>query len=206
VVSFPGSTRPFPGRTTGQECGRFFGMARIFCRWSHRRFFAPAIEETAKRIVPSISLREVFKRILPQRDKNEALGVMALMMEGRVVNLDSDLAIRAGHSRVWEKASPGQQRHTGIRSIIQGDPLDTGQRLQKSGGGSVYSPGVVRIEERFFLPWFLRDSGSVIPGPCDRPRKIEGSQKQLEGRRRSCFLPVGIQNPNPVIGKQDRRT
>ncbi len=65
-------------------------------------FFAPAIEDTAPLLVPSISVLEVFKRILQQRNENDALQAVALMMGGRVVDLDSDLAIRAatlGHEK-----------------------------------------------------------------------------------------------------------
>ncbi len=36
-------------------------------------FFAEAIENTAELIVPTISLYEVFKRIVQQRSENEAL-------------------------------------------------------------------------------------------------------------------------------------
>ncbi len=58
-------------------------------------FFAPAIEDTEHLIVPSISLLEVFKRVLQQMDEEKALEAVALMMEGTVVDLDADLALRA---------------------------------------------------------------------------------------------------------------
>jgi len=45
--------------------------------------------------VPTISLLEVFKRVLQQRGENAALQVVAQMRQGRVVDLDADLAIRA---------------------------------------------------------------------------------------------------------------
>ncbi len=40
-------------------------------------FFAPAIENTSELIVPTISIFEVFKRFLQQRDEKEALKVAA---------------------------------------------------------------------------------------------------------------------------------
>ncbi len=58
-------------------------------------FFAPAIENTAELIVPSISLYEVFKRVSQQRDEHTALNATALMMQGRVINLDISLALSA---------------------------------------------------------------------------------------------------------------
>lgn len=59
-------------------------------------FFAPAIEATAELIVPSICLLEVFKRVCQQRGEGAALQVVALMQQGRVVDLDSALALIAG--------------------------------------------------------------------------------------------------------------
>ena len=47
-------------------------------------FFAPAVENTAELIVPSISVYEVFKRVLQQRGENEALQAIAVMTQGRI--------------------------------------------------------------------------------------------------------------------------
>ena len=58
-------------------------------------FFAPAIENIAELVIPSISVYEVFKRVLQQRSENEALQAIAVMTRGRVVNLDVPLALDA---------------------------------------------------------------------------------------------------------------
>jgi len=58
-------------------------------------FFAPAVEDTARLVVPSISVYEVFKRVLQQRGEGDALLAAALMMQGRVVPLDAELALAA---------------------------------------------------------------------------------------------------------------
>jgi predicted nucleic acid-binding protein len=58
-------------------------------------FFAPPIEDTGRLIVPTISVLEVFKRVLQQRSENEALRAVALMRQGKVVDLDADLALSA---------------------------------------------------------------------------------------------------------------
>lgn len=58
-------------------------------------FFAPIIENTVLLIVPTISLFEVFKRVLQQRGENEALRAVALMQQGRVVALNNALALSA---------------------------------------------------------------------------------------------------------------
>jgi len=57
--------------------------------------FAAAIEDIEKLLVPSITLTEVFKCIVRQRDENAALEGIAHMEQGRVVTLDSSLAIDA---------------------------------------------------------------------------------------------------------------
>ncbi|MGD8904659.1 MAG: type II toxin-antitoxin system VapC family toxin [Anaerolineae bacterium] len=58
-------------------------------------FFAPAIEATDELVVPTLSLYEVFKKVLQQRGEGHALQAVALMVQGRVVDLDVDLALSA---------------------------------------------------------------------------------------------------------------
>lgn len=57
--------------------------------------FAEPIENTSQLIVPSITLTEVFKCILRQCDENKALEAIAHMRQGRVIDLDGNLAISA---------------------------------------------------------------------------------------------------------------
>ena len=58
-------------------------------------FFAPAIEATEELIVPTICLLEVFKRVCQQRGEGPALQVVAVMQQGKVVDLDSAMALVA---------------------------------------------------------------------------------------------------------------
>ena len=58
-------------------------------------FFAKAIEDTENLVVPSICLCEVFKVVLRERGEDEALLSIAAMQEGKVVDLDSMLALEA---------------------------------------------------------------------------------------------------------------
>jgi predicted nucleic acid-binding protein len=62
---------------------------------SRASFFASAIEDTAHLVVPAISIYEVFKKVLRERDEGEALQVVAIMQSGRVVDLDCSLALEA---------------------------------------------------------------------------------------------------------------
>ena len=57
--------------------------------------FAGAIEQVDKLLVPSITLTEVFKSIMRQKDESAALQAVAHMEQGKVVPLDSELAIDA---------------------------------------------------------------------------------------------------------------
>lgn len=58
-------------------------------------FFAPAVEKVAELVVPTISIYEVFKRVLQQRDEAAALQAAALMYQGEVENLTGPLALNA---------------------------------------------------------------------------------------------------------------
>ena len=57
--------------------------------------FAPAIEDTRRLVVPAITIAEVFKRVLQQRDETAALRAIAVMQQGEVVPLDAALALAA---------------------------------------------------------------------------------------------------------------
>lgn len=58
-------------------------------------FFAAAIEDQKRLIIPSICLYEVFKTILRQLGKKEALEKTAAMRQGKVVDLTTALALQA---------------------------------------------------------------------------------------------------------------
>ncbi|MDY0088721.1 MAG: type II toxin-antitoxin system VapC family toxin [Coriobacteriia bacterium] len=57
--------------------------------------FAGSIESPSDLIVPSLTLFEVFKRTHQISDETTALGAIALMMQGRVVDLTPALALAA---------------------------------------------------------------------------------------------------------------
>ena len=74
-----------------------------FANGPNASFFSKAIETTEELVVPSLSLFEVFKRILQQRDENDAIQAIAIMQQGIVVDLDSPLALRAARLSVENK-------------------------------------------------------------------------------------------------------
>lgn len=72
----------------------------FFANGPNATFFAPAIEKISDLLVPSLTLYEVFKRVLQQRDEGSALQAVAVMEQGRVVDLDAPLALTAARISV----------------------------------------------------------------------------------------------------------
>jgi predicted nucleic acid-binding protein len=65
--------------------------------------FAKPIEDIDLLLVPSITITEVFKNILRQRDEESALIAVAHMKQGEVISLDSELAIEAAGYGITHK-------------------------------------------------------------------------------------------------------
>ncbi|MCL2161618.1 MAG: type II toxin-antitoxin system VapC family toxin [Betaproteobacteria bacterium] len=76
------------------------GWLEYFADGPNAEFFASAIEATEELLVPALTLFEVFKRILQQRTEADALRAVALMRQGRVVELTDTLALGAARLSV----------------------------------------------------------------------------------------------------------
>jgi predicted nucleic acid-binding protein len=57
--------------------------------------FAKPIEATRSLLVPTLSLFEVFKRVSEQRSEDDALRAIAVMEQGKIVDLDRATALEA---------------------------------------------------------------------------------------------------------------
>lgn len=79
------------------------GWLEYFADGPAADFFAPAIERPSTLIVPTLSLFEVFKRIRQQRDESAALSAIAVMRQGRVVELTASLAVTAANLSISHK-------------------------------------------------------------------------------------------------------
>lgn len=66
-------------------------------------FFAKPILATAELVVPTLSLYEVFKRVMQQRGEGDALQAVALMQQGTVIDLSTSLALSAARLSLTEK-------------------------------------------------------------------------------------------------------
>jgi predicted nucleic acid-binding protein len=71
------------------------GWLEYFAEAPNADFYAPAIEGVRDLIVPTICILEVFKRILQQRNEDAALQAIALMHQGLIVDLTSNIALDA---------------------------------------------------------------------------------------------------------------
>jgi predicted nucleic acid-binding protein len=71
------------------------GWLEYFADGPNAGFFASAIEASGKLVVPTLSILEVFKRLLQQQSENNALRAVACMQQGHVVPLDASLALTA---------------------------------------------------------------------------------------------------------------
>jgi len=71
------------------------GWVEYFTDGPNSDWFRPAIEETENLLVPTLVIFEVFKRLIQTIDEETALEAVATMTEGRVVELDTPVALLA---------------------------------------------------------------------------------------------------------------
>ena len=71
------------------------GWLEYFADGENASFFAPAIEDIGRLIVPVICIYEVFKRLMVQRGENTALVHIGDMHHGQVVELTASIALQA---------------------------------------------------------------------------------------------------------------
>lgn len=79
------------------------GWLEYFADAQNAKFFAKAILDAEHLVVPTISLLEVFKRVLHQRDENAALQAVAHMRQGRIAPLDAETALLAAKLGIAHK-------------------------------------------------------------------------------------------------------
>ena len=96
-----------------------------FANGPNASFFAPAIEQTDELLVPSLTIYEVFKRILQQRDEGHALQAVAVMQQGTSSTSTDGLPwMRLASAQ--EQTSDGRQHYPGNCPGLRGHRLDAG--------------------------------------------------------------------------------
>ncbi len=71
------------------------GWLEYFAAGPNSFFFAEPLEDTANLSVPTLCIYEVFKHVLIQRNKDKALQAVAYMLQGKVIELDTSIALEA---------------------------------------------------------------------------------------------------------------
>tara|TARA_B100000029_G_scaffold400695_1_gene399698 strand:+ start:608 stop:988 length:381 start_codon:yes stop_codon:yes gene_type:complete len=71
------------------------GWLEYFAAGPNAKFFAAPIEATAELVVPTVSLYEVFKRVLQQRGEDQALQAVATMQQGTLADFPAPVALSA---------------------------------------------------------------------------------------------------------------
>ena len=79
------------------------GWLEYFANGKNAGNYEPIITSLDHLIVPTITLYEVFKKVLQQRDETQALIAIALMQQGNVVELTNSIAINAAKMSVKHK-------------------------------------------------------------------------------------------------------
>lgn len=81
------------------------GWLEFFAGGPNADFFAEPLDTPEELVVPTLSAYEVFKRVLQQRGEGDALQAVALMQQGRVVDLTIHLALGAARTSASEGLS-----------------------------------------------------------------------------------------------------
>jgi predicted nucleic acid-binding protein len=71
------------------------GWLEYFASGANAEFLSDPIENPDDLLVPTLSLYEVFKKILQERGETEALVAAAFMQSGTILDLTSTIAIHA---------------------------------------------------------------------------------------------------------------
>ncbi len=69
------------------------GWLEYFANGANAEFFAPAIQEERKLLVPVICLFEVFKRLHQQRGKEDALQGISQLYRGQIIPISDEIAL-----------------------------------------------------------------------------------------------------------------
>jgi predicted nucleic acid-binding protein len=76
------------------------GWLEFFAAGPNAEFFSATLQAVDELVVPSVSIYEVFKRVLQQRGEGPALQAVALMQQGTVVDLTASASLAAARLSV----------------------------------------------------------------------------------------------------------
>ena len=73
------------------------GWLEYFASVTNVSFFAPVVKAIDNLVVPTVSMYEVFKRLLHQRGEEDALQATGIMSLGIIADLTREIAVNAAH-------------------------------------------------------------------------------------------------------------
>jgi len=76
------------------------GWVEYLTKGANGPVFQPVVQDTKNLLVPTISIYEVFKRVLLETDAETALQITGVMSLGQEVTLDREIAIEAAQISV----------------------------------------------------------------------------------------------------------
>ena len=79
------------------------GWLEYFVDGPNASFFSRPLQKTGDLVVPTITIYEVFKAVLRQRNESDALQTVALMQQGSVVDLTTSISILAGKISIEQR-------------------------------------------------------------------------------------------------------
>jgi toxin FitB len=79
------------------------GWVEYLTKGANGPVFLPIVQDTQNLLVPTISIYEVFRRVLQERDAETALQITGVMSLGKEVVLDREIAIEAAKISVDRK-------------------------------------------------------------------------------------------------------
>lgn len=172
-------------------------------------FFAEPIEDIEALVVPTLSLFEVFKRVLQQRDESTALEAAAVMQQGTVVDLEATIALNAARLSV-------ELRLPLADSVILATARQYGAELWTQDADF---EGIEGVRYRKRKPWqggerlhgfedqlLASDHGTRLPVGQLHHRESSGSSRAVDGGCSSLplhfgFAVEGIQEIDPELVK-----
>jgi len=76
------------------------GWLEYFADGPNAKKYIKPLNELEDLIVPTICLYEVFKVVLRERDEDSAIQAIALMKQGKIIELTSDIALQAAKNNL----------------------------------------------------------------------------------------------------------
>ena len=71
------------------------GWLEFFADGPNAPFFSTPLKNVDELVVPTISIYEVFKTVLRQRDESAGLQAVALMKQGQIIDLTTNISMKA---------------------------------------------------------------------------------------------------------------